>query len=249
MTRPRCRMSARSRRLNFICTKRKTRASSARMPSRTKFKSIPRTWRGRSNSSRKIRQKFWALRRTSRLMGRRSAMTKTFRSATTASRFVSRRAISSLRVAGILRGFALRQFALNLVQPFQLGLKLFDYQRHHPDGFVMRMADFRKNRIERFFFARDFSFKKFRAAPELLFENAGARLPRKSNPRQEWRSVALCRPVFAFQRVAERVAPFRRRFKDASIRSGCGIFGIAGANQSGFRQFFERVVNLRARNR
>ena len=139
-------------------------------------------------------------------------------------------------------------FALDFAEPFQLGFELVEHESDHPRGFVVGMTDFGEDGVECFFFAGDFLLQEFLSASDLLSENTGAGLPGKSYPSEEWRPIALCCPVFAFECVAESVSAFGGGLENAAVGAGSGIFGFAGANQSDGRQLFERVVNLRARD-
>ena len=94
----------------------------------------------------------------------------------------------------------------------------------------MGMADLRENRVESLFLSSDFLFQKFCAPRELFIENSGAGLPRKRNPSEKRRAIALCRPILAFQSVAQRMASLRSCLKDAPIWSRRWIFRFARAN-------------------
>ena len=127
-------------------------------------------------------------------MGRRLGMMRIF----SRSGAPARGASKSLRVVGIFGGGALGEFAFDFAEPLQFCFELIEHQGDHPRGFVIGVADFGEDRVERFFFACDFALEEFFSAGELFFENAGARLPGESYPGQELRAIALGGPIFAF---------------------------------------------------
>jgi hypothetical protein len=125
---------------------------------------------------------------------------------------------------------------------------LLDHQADHPDGFVVGVADFLEDGVERFFFADELDFEEFFAARDLFLEDAVARLPGESDPGEKSGTVALRRPVVAFEGVGEGLAALRCGFEYAALGARGGLAGVAGAKHSRGDQFFQRIVDLGARN-
>src|SRR5436305_5683510 len=68
------------------------------------------------------------------------------------------------------------EFAGNLVQPAQFRLKLIDHQTDHPYSFMVRMADFFFDCVQRRFFTRQFALQKLAPPLDLPADDAMARL-------------------------------------------------------------------------
>src|ERR1700731_375628 len=103
-------------------------------------------------------------------------------------------------------GSALRQFAFELTQPFQLGAKLLDHERDHPHRLTIRMADFLQYGTQRLFLAKQLLLDEFPAATKLLVEDSGTREPGKRDPSGKHWMVPLASPTFPFQGVRDRGA-------------------------------------------
>ena len=135
-------------------------------------------------------------------------------------------------------------FLRDSIQPAQLGPKLFDGQREHPNSLVELVPDFRANRLEHFFLASQLPFEKFLAALDLPGENAGTGLPGKRHPREKWRTFAGSYPIAAFQSIRERRNSALRGLKNTPLRTFGGIGASAWANESRTRELLDGIVDL-----
>src|ERR1700719_2013329 len=88
----------------------------------------------------------------------------------------------ALRISGMSCRGPMRQLALELAQPFQLGPKLLNHQADNPHRFMVRVADFVKDGPQRFFLASQFFFNKFAPPSKLFLEDMRACEPRKRDP-------------------------------------------------------------------
>lgn len=138
---------------------------------------------------------------------------------------------------------------MNLFQPAEFEGKLLDGEGDDPDGFVIAVADLAEDGAERGAFAGELEFEEAAAALELAAEGSGAGEPGKSHPCAEGIRGALGGPPGAFECAGEGAAAARSGGVDAGRRAARRAqIGSRrhDVNQPEARQFFQRIVNLRA---
>src|SRR5258708_8133063 len=151
------------------------------------------------------------------------------------------------RVIRVLSRAALRQFAFYFGEPCQFGAELFDHQSNHPHSFVVRMSNFAQHRFKRELLPRQFGFKKLAPAADLVFEHTRSRRPRKRQPCEKWWTLALRRPICAFESVSQRGSTIGCDRVNAAVGTSGRFVGSASPGESQAPQYLDRLTNRKAR--
>src|SRR5258708_5919479 len=114
---------------------------------------------------------------------------------------------------------------------------------------MMWMADLLQNGTQCLLLASQLLVDEPAATLKLLFENPGAREPGKRDPSGKSWTVPAGGPVVALQSIGRRHAAARRGLEDGALRSGSRLAALRFANEAGSHKLFQRIVDLRPRNR
>src|SRR5690348_12197270 len=139
-------------------------------------------------------------------------------------------------------------FAFDVAEPVELGFKLGDDQRNHPDGLMMRVPDFLENVGKCLLLASKLRLEEFDAPIQLAQEDPRAGLPGKSHPGEKWRALALIGPVGAFESTGEDSETALGGSKDATLGAFGGISACDRANELEPRELVHGIVDLGPRN-
>src|SRR5215472_235274 len=98
-------------------------------------------------------------------------------------------------------------------------------------------------------FSRQFRQQEFPSLLQQLPENARPRLPGKRQPNKKGRLLAVRCPFLSLERIGQRLAALLRGFKRRPLRPSLTCLAFRRPNHSDARQFLQRVVHVRPRNR